>query len=54
MKKLILQWPDKIACHHEWFIHAEIKAENAAKGTTAFIRQTLICKKYGKIKQITL
>lgn len=54
MKKLILQWLEKIACHHEWGIHSEIQAEDKSKGTIVLIRQTLICKKCGKIKQITL
>lgn len=55
MKKLILQWFEKIACHHEWMMHKEVEVYASEKDELPVkTKQTLICKKCGKIKRITL
>lgn len=55
MKKLILQWLDKLACHHDWMVHREVHVYMDETDAEPYkTKQTLICKKCGKIKRIRL
>lgn len=55
MWELIKMWWTKKYCHHEWESYHRVRVfeDNSAKRPIE-TRETLICKKCGKIKQIVL
>jgi hypothetical protein len=44
---------DKLLCCHEWMTFSEVKMYGNSNEYPTQIKYTLICKKCGKIKQIT-
>ena len=46
---------DKISCHHQWEVHEQVNRFQFDESTMPVeVRQTLICKRCGKIKKITI
>lgn len=58
MWDLIKQWLAKKACYHDWEVHSTKEVYDDfllfRSDYPAYINQTLICKKCGKIKRIKL
>jgi len=50
LRKLIEKW----SCKHKWELHRTSKIYDDIPDMPTAVRQTLICKECGKIKQINL
>jgi len=53
---MILKLIEKWACKHQWKVHHNMEVYNTLNNPKMprKVRQTLICKKCGKIKQVDL
>ena len=54
MWNIIKQWLAKKACCHDWKVHETVNVYDSQFEYPICTRQTLICKKCGKIKRIKL
>lgn len=55
MKRLFDKWLEKWLCSHQWKSHNKTKIFSDYRGDIPVkVRETLICDKCGKIKQISL
>lgn len=52
MRNVIKQILEKFACKHDWYVHEETHV--MTDWGESYYRQTLICRKCGKIKSIKL